>query len=113
MAKKSENQESSISPIERVSVLPRNIVTEMKESFIDYAIDYSKANAPMAQDLYSDDVGATAAFLLSPLSRAITGTSLHNCLITRPQKLYHGPNACVSKLPCVSKIFCLIWIQNP
>ena len=27
----------------------------------------------MAQDLYSDDVGATAAFLLSPLARAVTG----------------------------------------
>ena len=38
------------------------------KTFIDYAIDYSKANAPMAQDLYSDDVGATAAFMLSPLS---------------------------------------------
>ena len=24
------------------------------KSFIDYAIDYSKANAPMGQDLYSD-----------------------------------------------------------
>ena len=47
------------------------------KSFIDYAIDYSKANAPMGQDLYSDDVGATAAFLLSPLSRAITGTTLY------------------------------------
>lgn len=31
----------------------------------------------MAQDLYSDDVGATAAFMLSPLSRAITGTTLY------------------------------------
>jgi len=47
------------------------------KTFIDYAIDYSKANAPMAQDLYSDDVGATAAFLLSPLARAITGVTLY------------------------------------
>ena len=47
------------------------------KSFIDYAIDYSKANAPMAQDLYSDDVGASAAFMLSPLSRAITGITLY------------------------------------
>lgn len=47
------------------------------KTFIDYAIDYSKANAPMAQDLYSDDVGASAAFLLSSLSRAITGTTLY------------------------------------
>ena len=31
----------------------------------------------MAQDLYSDDVGNTAAFLLSPLARAITGVTLY------------------------------------
>jgi len=47
------------------------------KTFIDYAIDYSKANAPLSQDLYSDDVGATAAFLLSPLARAITGVTLY------------------------------------
>lgn len=47
------------------------------KTFIDYAIDYSVANAPMAQDLYSDDIGATAAFLLSPLARAITGTTMY------------------------------------
>lgn len=47
------------------------------KTFIDYAIDYSKANAPMAQDLYSDDVGATAAFLLSPLARACTGLTMY------------------------------------
>lgn len=47
------------------------------KTFIDYAIDYSKANAPLAQDLYAEDVGASAAFLLSPLARAITGTTLY------------------------------------
>jgi enoyl-[acyl-carrier protein] reductase I len=47
------------------------------KTFIDYAIDYSKANAPMPQDLYADDVGATAAFMLSPLARAITGVTLY------------------------------------
>ena len=31
----------------------------------------------MSQDLYSDDVGATAAFLLSPLARAITGVTMY------------------------------------
>lgn len=55
------------------------------KTFIDYAIDYSKANAPMSQDLYSDDVGATACFLLSPLARAITGVTMYvdnglNCM---------------------------------
>ena len=48
-----------------------------KKSFIEYAIDYSKANSPMAQDLYSDDVGATACFLLSPLARAVTGVTMY------------------------------------
>ena len=47
------------------------------KTFIDYAIDYSKANAPMAQDLYSDDVGVSACFLLSPLARAITGITMY------------------------------------
>lgn len=47
------------------------------KTFIDYAIDYSKANAPMSQDLYSDDVGNSAAFLLSPLARCITGATLY------------------------------------
>jgi len=47
------------------------------KTFIDYAIDYSKANAPMSQDLYSDDVGVTAAFLLSPLARCITGVTMY------------------------------------
>lgn len=47
------------------------------KTFIDYAIDYSRANAPIAQDLYADDVGASAAFLLSSLARAITGTTMY------------------------------------
>lgn len=47
------------------------------KTFIDYAIDYSKANAPMTQDLYSDDVGSTAAFLLSPLARCVTGSTMY------------------------------------
>merc|ERR1719162_1471706 len=48
-----------------------------KKAFIELAIDYSKANAPLAQDLYSDDVGNAALFLLSPLSRSVTGTTLY------------------------------------
>jgi len=47
------------------------------KTFIDYAIDYSKNNAPMSQDLYSDDVGATSVFLLSSLARAITGSTIY------------------------------------
>ncbi len=47
------------------------------KSFIDYAIDYSKANAPISRDLLAEDVGNTAAFLLSPLARAITGSTIY------------------------------------
>jgi enoyl-[acyl-carrier protein] reductase I len=47
------------------------------KTFIDYAIDYSLVNAPMAQNLYSDDIGVTACFLLSPLARAITGETMY------------------------------------
>ena len=43
-----------------------------KKTFIEYAIDYSKANAPLAQDLYADDVGSTGLFLSSPLARCVT-----------------------------------------
>jgi enoyl-[acyl-carrier protein] reductase I len=42
--------------------------------FIEVAIDYCFKNAPLKRDLTSDDVGRTAAFLLSPMSAAITGT---------------------------------------
>jgi len=47
------------------------------KTFIEYMIDYSKANAPLAQDLYSDDVGNSALFLTSPLARSITGVTLY------------------------------------
>ena len=47
------------------------------KSFIEYAIDYSKANAPLAQDLYSDDVGNSALFLASPMARSISGVTLY------------------------------------
>jgi len=45
--------------------------------FIEVAIDYCKANAPMPKDLTSDEVGATAAFLLSPMAGAITGMTVY------------------------------------
>lgn len=48
-----------------------------KKTFIEKAIDYSKANAPLPQDLYNDDVGNAAMFLLSPLARTITGVTLY------------------------------------
>jgi len=48
-----------------------------EKAFIEFALDYSKANAPMAQDLYNTDVGSSACFLLSPLARAITGMTVY------------------------------------
>jgi enoyl-[acyl-carrier protein] reductase I len=45
--------------------------------FIDIAIDYCTANAPLSQDLESDDVGSTAAFLVSGMARAVTGVTLY------------------------------------
>ncbi|CBN77155.1 enoyl-(acyl carrier protein) reductase [Ectocarpus siliculosus] len=48
-----------------------------KKTFIEYAIDYSKANSPLGQDLYNDDVGNAALFLSSDMSRVITGTTMY------------------------------------
>ena len=47
------------------------------KTFIELAIDYSKSNSPLAQDLYSDDVGNAALFLLSPMARSVTGVTLY------------------------------------
>lgn len=44
---------------------------------IDDMIAYAKANAPLVKDLEAEEVGATAAFLLSPLAAAITGVVLY------------------------------------
>ena len=44
---------------------------------IDDMIAYSKANAPLSKDLCAEEVGAAAAFLLSPLASAITGEILY------------------------------------
>ena len=48
-----------------------------QKTFIEYAIDYSNANAPLAQDLYNDDVGNSALFLCSGLARTVTGITLY------------------------------------
>ena len=44
---------------------------------IEDMINYSKANAPLVKDLEAEEVANTAAFLLSPLASAITGTVLY------------------------------------
>ena len=45
--------------------------------FIERMIEYSKANAPMAKELEAEEIGAAAAFLVSPLASAMTGTIVY------------------------------------
>lgn len=48
-----------------------------KKTFIEKAIDYSISNAPLAQDLYNDDVGNAGLFLCSPMARCVTGVTMY------------------------------------
>lgn len=45
--------------------------------FIDMMIRYTTANSPLPRELTADDVGRTAAFLCSPLARAVTGSVVY------------------------------------
>jgi enoyl-[acyl-carrier protein] reductase I len=45
--------------------------------FIDMMIQYTASNSPLPRPIDATDVGATAAFLCSPLARAITGTVVY------------------------------------
>jgi enoyl-[acyl-carrier protein] reductase I len=45
--------------------------------FIDSMIQYAQANAPLQKDLFAEEVGKAAAFLLSPLASAVTGSILY------------------------------------
>ena len=45
--------------------------------FIGKMINYSEKNAPLTQPFVADHVGASAAFLVSPLASAITGTTVY------------------------------------
>lgn len=45
--------------------------------FIDDMIRYSYANAPVQKELEAREVGAAAAFLLSPLASAVTGATVY------------------------------------
>lgn len=44
---------------------------------IDSMIEYSHANAPLVKEMTAEEVGNSAAFLLSPLAAAITGITLY------------------------------------
>jgi enoyl-[acyl-carrier protein] reductase I len=45
--------------------------------FIQTMIGYTSANSPLPRPIQADDVGHTAAFLLSPLAGAITGSVVY------------------------------------
>src|SRR5207253_2411364 len=45
--------------------------------FIEKMIEYCKANSPLAEAITARDVGATAAFLASPLGAGITATTIY------------------------------------
>lgn len=45
--------------------------------FIDTMIRYTTANSPLPRAIDASDVGHTAAFLLSPLAQAITGSTVY------------------------------------
>ncbi|XP_064979456.1 enoyl-[acyl-carrier-protein] reductase [NADH] 1, chloroplastic-like isoform X2 [Musa acuminata AAA Group] len=45
--------------------------------FIEKMIDYSYSNAPLQKELLADEVGNTAAFFVSPLASAVTGSVVY------------------------------------
>jgi enoyl-[acyl-carrier protein] reductase I len=45
--------------------------------FIEKMIDYAKHNSPLPEAITADEVGATAAFLCSPLASGVTGTTVY------------------------------------
>jgi len=45
--------------------------------FIGEMVDYAKRNAPLTENLTAEEVGATAAFLCSPLGSGITGATIY------------------------------------
>ena len=59
--------------------------------FIETMIEYCKANSPLAEATSARDVGATAAFLCSPLGAGITGTTIY------VDKGYHSMGVAVDR----------------
>ena len=45
--------------------------------FIGQMIEYAKANSPLPEAITAEEVGATAAFLCSPLASGITGATIY------------------------------------
>ncbi len=59
--------------------------------FIDRMIEYCKANSPLPEGVTAEEVGATAAFLASPLASGITGTTVY------VDKGYHAMGVAVDR----------------
>jgi enoyl-[acyl-carrier protein] reductase I len=59
--------------------------------FIEQMIEYCKANSPLPEAIEAREVGATAAFLASPLASGITGTTIY------VDKGYHAMGVAVAK----------------
>jgi enoyl-[acyl-carrier protein] reductase I len=64
--------------------------------FIETMIEYCKANSPLPEAIQARDVGATAAFLASPLAAGITGTTVY------VDKGYHSMGVAVDR-PTLAK----------
>jgi enoyl-[acyl-carrier protein] reductase I len=45
--------------------------------FISQMIEYAKVNSPLPEAITAEEVGATAAFLCSPLASGITGSTVY------------------------------------
>jgi enoyl-[acyl-carrier protein] reductase I len=60
---------------------------------INEIVDYYAANAPLPERLTTQEVGAVAAFLASPLSSAVTGTTLY------VDKGFHAMGKALSETP--------------
>lgn len=71
--------------------------------FIDRMIDYAAANAPVTKELEASEVANTAAFLLSPLASAITGTLIYvdnglhtmGVAVDSPAFMEHSSSCCI------------------
>lgn len=62
-------------------------------SFIDVMVDYTSRNSPLPEAITPTDVGATAAFLCSPLASGITGSVVY------VDKGYHAMGLAVDVAP--------------
>jgi enoyl-[acyl-carrier protein] reductase I len=59
--------------------------------FIEQMIDYAKLNSPLPEAITAAEVGATAAFLCSPLASGITGSTIY------VDKGYHAMGVAVDR----------------